>query len=139
MRPFNPTLRMASSVVLFFFTLSIVPVPILAQESEEEEEVKPAEKQESFDCYLEGKTKGNEISTGGSGVGGFAGGILLGLIGTGIAVLVQSKPDVPDDILPEDPDCRAAFETGYQDKGRSKKRTAALTGGILGTMVFVVT
>ena len=91
-------------------------------------------------CTQMGKADAQDLSTGGSFVGGLAGGLLLGLIGTGIAVLAQSDPEPSAAALSalEREECQYAYTEAFQSKGKSKKRTAALTGGLVGTAVLVV-
>jgi len=80
--------------------------------------------------------------TGGSFVGGFAGGLLLGLIGTGIAYAAQGPADVPvayaADAQKYGSEYVLGFQQGFAEKSKKKKRGAALTGGLLGTGALVV-
>ena len=91
-------------------------------------------------CQARGKEAGKRASTGGSLVGGFAGGVLLGLIGTGIAMAVQGAPEPPANELYQvgQEDCRLFYTEAYKKKLRGRKRTSALLGGLLGTAVAVV-
>jgi hypothetical protein len=90
-------------------------------------------------CHQQGKEDGSKLGTTGSFIGGLAGGVLLGLIGTGIAVLVQSTPEPSADKLEalEREECRYAYTEAYESKGKGKKRTSALIGGLVGTAVLV--
>ena len=91
-------------------------------------------------CHQMGKLDGGNISTGGSAAAGVAGGILLGLIGTGLVVLLQSDSD--PSILSmgnlEGDECRYAYIEAYQNESASKKRKSALIGGLIGTAVLVL-
>ena len=91
-------------------------------------------------CHQQGKIDGGNISTAGSTVAGVAGGVILGLIGTGIVVLLQSKSDPPQSSLQalEGDQCQYAYIEAFKDKSVSKKRTSALIGGLIGTAVFVI-
>jgi len=76
--------------------------------------------------------------------GGFVSGALLGLIGTVIAYAAADtdKPNVPVQPTPMYADTSAtyllALRRGYDDRLRSKRKSAALGGGLLGTAVAVV-
>jgi hypothetical protein len=91
-------------------------------------------------CHQMGKADASKLGTSGSFVGGLVGGLFLGLIGTGIAVLAQGQPEPPEASLQalEREECQYAYTEAYESKGRSKKRTSALTGGLIGTAVLVV-
>ena len=129
--------KVLNLLVLVLFSIMVIPTSIFAQESKEPEAKE--EKSESFDCYLDGKqTAKTSLSTERSFGGGFLGGVFLGLIGAGIAVLAQGDPVPARRFLTDmEDDCAMAFEVGFQEQGKSKKRNAALTGGLLGTLVFV--
>lgn len=82
-------------------------------------------------------------------VGGWFGrsvviGALTGLIGTTItyAVAATSTPQLPTDkklIIADKPaEAQVMYEKGYADKVRSKRKSTALGGGLLGTAAFVV-
>ena len=88
-------------------------------------------------CNAEGKAAADSVDTGGSSLGGFVGGLFLGLIGTGIAVVVQSEPEVPYHLLPEGDECSYAFSQGYANKGKSRKQKAALGAGLAGTAALL--
>jgi len=119
-----------------------IPAPDLKKltsDSPEETPVAPEpERKSTMQCYMEGKEHGRDISSGGSTAGGFVGGLFLGLLGTGLAVVLQDDPDVPVYLLPEDEDCQLPFMQGYREEGKSKKRNAALTGGLVGTAAFIL-
>jgi hypothetical protein len=112
---------------------------------QEKEEVAESEKTFSPDsdswmsCHQLGKQDGENISTGGSVAAGLAGGVLLGLIGTGLVVLLQSDSE-PSQLAMnnlEGDDCRYAYIEAYENKSLSKKRSSALIGGLIGTALFV--
>jgi len=91
-------------------------------------------------CDQLGRSHAQNLSTGGSTTGGFFGGVFLGLIGTGIAVLAQSTPEPTAAQLSrfKSEDCRYAYIQGFKSKGKGKKQMSALKGGLLGTAVFIV-
>lgn len=92
-------------------------------------------------CDARGIADAKERGTGGSMAGGFCGGLLLGLIGTGAAVLMQSsfEPSPAELAAIEDAgdECQYVYLDAYRDELRSRKRSAALTGGLIGTVVIV--
>ena len=69
--------------------------------------------------------------------GGVGSGALLGLIGTGIITAVGASSDPQPKEVPAgyDPAC---YRDGYHSKAKSKNTMSALTGGLVGTAVFVV-
>lgn len=81
--------------------------------------------------------------TGGWFAGGVGSGLVLGLIGTAIITVAanNSGNDVPASqqsiLATKPPDYSEAFARGYREKLKSKKRTSALTGGLLGTAAFL--
>ena len=100
----------------------------------------PADGMNNADCRREGKELAEtDVSTGGSFSAGVGLALLLPLFGVGIAYAVAGKPSVPYDLSPENQtrQCRLAFIDGYQKEGQSKKRRAALIGGLVGTAVAV--
>jgi len=93
---------------------------------------------------LDGARTADMRGTGTYIAGGFVSGALLGLIGTVIAYAAADtdKPNVPVQPTPMYADTSAtyllAFRRGYDDRLRSKRKSAALGGGLLGTAVAVV-
>ena len=92
------------------------------------------------DCVLRGRSDGSKTSTGGAFGIGVASGLLLGLIGTGIAYFAQGEPSptAAQSAAIADASCRLAYEDAYGKEGKKKKRSSALTGGLIGTAVIVV-
>lgn len=94
-------------------------------------------------AILHGQAAGDQVGTGGSMLGGFAGGFFLGLIGTGIAYAVASgsNAELPSfeaaRIARTPGDYQIAFRQGFQERVRARKKASALTGGLLGTAVIV--
>lgn len=71
-------------------------------------------------------------------------GALTGLVGTTItyAVAATSTPQLPTEkklVIADKPqDVQVMYEKGYADKVRSKRKSTALGGGLLGTAAFLV-
>lgn len=95
-------------------------------------------------AVLRGRAAAERVGTGGSFAGGFVGGFVLGLIGTGIACAVASGSDAQLPALDAarlaqaTSDYQLAFRQGFEERVRSRKKGAALTGGLLGTATIVV-
>lgn len=95
-------------------------------------------------AVLHGRAAAERIGTAGSFAGGFAGGFFLGLIGTGIAYAAASGSDAQLPALEAarlaqaTSDYQLAFRQGFEERVRSRRKGAALTGGLLGTAVIVV-
>ena len=77
-------------------------------------------------------------------VGGFASGFLLGLIGTGIAYVIAGSDNTA---LPAaesaplnaaNPTYALSFREGYSERLKARRRSSALTGGLLGTLTVIV-
>lgn len=137
------TRRFFPILLLVTFT-TLCAAPVLAQPEpttpEEVKEEAPAAASWA-DCALMGKRHGQNIGTGGSTAGGLIGGVLLGLIGTGVAVLAQSKSEPPAQYLFEmeekGGECQYAYIEAFNQESIGKKRKAALTGGLIGTAVLL--
>ena len=71
---------------------------------------------------------------------GIVSGLLLGLIGTGIAYFAQGQPAVPVETANrlEGSACKQEYQDAYGKKARGKKRNAALLGGVLGAATIGV-
>jgi hypothetical protein len=70
-------------------------------------------------------------------LGGVGSGLLLGLIGTGIitGAAASGRPQPPT--VPEGLDA-ACYREGYSGRAKSKNTVSALTGGLIGTAVWVI-
>lgn len=94
------------------------------------------------DGMVAGQIMGRSQSSTGSFVGGFAGGLLLGLIGTGIAYAAQGPSDLPmaaqADAGRYGSEYVLGLQQGFADSSKAKKRSSALTGGLLGTATLLV-
>jgi hypothetical protein len=95
-------------------------------------------------AQLEGQTAAMNVGTGGWFGGSLVSGVFLGLIGTGVSwgLAAGSNVEMPPEkkLLITSPDAsyKAFAEKAYADKVRSKRKSAALKGGLLGTAAFVV-
>jgi hypothetical protein len=95
-------------------------------------------------AQVDGQMAATNVGTGGWFGGGFVGGILLGLIGTGAtyAFASSSNVELPPDrrlvVVSRPVAYQQAYEKAFGDKVRSKRRTSALTGGLLGTATLLV-
>ena len=93
---------------------------------------------------VEGQAAAQVVGTGGWVAGGVVTGVLTGLIGTAIiwAVAGSSDASVPADrklLIAEQPSVyQQSYEAGYGQKLKSRRKSAALTGGLLGTAAFVL-
>lgn len=92
----------------------------------------------------DGHATAEGVSTGGWFGGGFASGVLLGLIGTGViwafAAGSDSEPTgaLKASIADRSPVYQQGFNEAYRRKLSSKKKSSAVTGGLIGTAVFLV-
>lgn len=95
---------------------------------------------------MDGKAAAQGVGTGGWLAGGIASGVALGLIGTGIIFAVASSSGVE---LPperrvamssagETPVYQQAFQQEYERTLKSRRKGAALGGGLLGTALFLL-
>ena len=152
--------RLVSLIVIAVMILNAAPLALAQTDTRSNRQVKPSapprtpadstaepnantavvvETPEMAMCKMQGKSDAKGVKTGGSFGGGLAGGVLLGLIGTGIAVLAQRKPDPPIDevmAMPADT-CRTIYTEAYKSAGRGKKQSSALVGGLIGTAIAV--
>ncbi len=144
------SLRSGISIGLVAILLADAAVPALAQKPAATLSPAPAAVQRtSPDSTLEmgilrGRAAADQHSTSGNLLGGFAWGIFLGLIGTGIAYAIASGSDTS---VPPVEAVRLSlapapfaqgFQAGFSEQMKSKKKSSALTGGLLGTALFVV-
>ena len=73
-------------------------------------------------------------------IGGFIGGITLGLIGWGIsyAVVSNGNPKPPyQEIKTYDENCKSDYESGYKEGALKVKKSSVSIGGALGTIMIV--
>ena len=93
------------------------------------------------DGMLEGEMYAERVGTGGNFAVGLLCGTLVGLIGTGICYFLTGPASMSrmqyQDIEGKGSDYRFGFETGFAKKSKSRKRGAALGGGLLGSLIGV--
>lgn len=94
-------------------------------------------------AVLQGRALADRQGMGGRFVGGFASGFLLGLIGTGITYVIAGSDATT---LPAaesarlnaaNPTYSLSFQEGYAERLKARRRSSALTGGLLGTLAIV--
>lgn len=90
-------------------------------------------------CDARGRADGKARDASGSVLGGFCGGLVLGVIGTFIAVVAQDEPEPPATMMLtiEDDRCRYVYAEAYRSAAKRAKRDNALMGGALGTATGV--
>jgi hypothetical protein len=95
-------------------------------------------------AVLQGRAVAERRGMSGRFAGGFASGLLLGLIGTGITYAIAGSDDTALPALEAarlssaNPNYSLAYQQGYSERLKSRRRSSALTGGLLGTLTFVV-
>src|SRR5687768_17447127 len=93
---------------------------------------------------LDGTTAAQSVGTGGWMAGGAATGLPTGLIGTAViwAVAGSSEVSVPADrrlqIAEQPATYQQQYEAGFGEKLKSKRKGAALGGGLLGTAALLL-
>jgi hypothetical protein len=129
-------IRAAAIVVL---ASMVAPAAALGQtvaQLEQQATQEPAKK----DC-IQSREQGKSAAkadhgTGGWIAGGATGGVLLGLIGTGVVTALAMTSDPFPQAIPPGVD-EACFANGYEKKAKSKNTRSALVSGLLGTVVFI--
>ena len=95
-------------------------------------------------AVLHGRALAERRGMGGRFAGGFASGVLLGLIGTGITYVIAGSDDTSLPAMEAarlsatNPTYSLSYQQGYSERLKSRRRSSALTGGLLGTLTFVV-
>ena len=95
-------------------------------------------------ALAEGNAMAGSQSTAGWFAGGLASGVILGLIGTAVITIAANNSSVHPPasqqsvLATKSPDYVQAFTRAYRDRLKSKKKTSALTGGLIGTAAFVL-
>ncbi len=90
-------------------------------------------------CAERGALAARTCSSTGAFTIGFGSGLVLGPVGTVLAISSQGRPHPPasasDDLT--DRACKESYCMAYGDLGRDRKRAAALVGGLLGTATLI--
>jgi hypothetical protein len=90
-------------------------------------------------AQADGRLAAASVGTGGWAIGGF----FVGLIGTGVswALAGSSGVELPPDkrlhLASQPIEYQQAYEKSFADKVRSKRKSSALTNGLLGTSLFL--
>lgn len=131
----RPALVVSTAALAF----TLVSVRLAAQEST------PTTRSDSSPAAatLQGKALAERQAMGGRFAGGYVSGLFLGLIGTGIAWAVAGSDDTPlpaaeaSQLVNTNPNYQLFFQQGYETRLKSRRKSSALTGGLLGTATFV--
>ena len=92
---------------------------------------------------LDGEVAAADKGAAGWALGGFASGVGLGLIGTGVTygLAASSSPKLPAtemaSIQNRSADYRLAYQNAYADRVKRKRKRSALVGGFVGTATIV--
>ena len=91
-----------------------------------------------FQGKLDGEMYAERVATGGNFAYGVAWGLLFGLIGTGICYYLTDAAAMGSmeyrEIEGKGADYERGFQNGFHFKSKSRKRGAALIGGIVGSL-----
>jgi hypothetical protein len=129
--------------MLVVVAVLLAALPCAAQVPVVDRQQAPAVETRSMaDGMVAGHMLANTQGTGGSFAGGFVGGLVLGLIGTGIAYAAQGPSELPITAFANSQKHGSEYvlgvQQGWAERSKAKKRSSALTGGLLGTATFVV-
>jgi hypothetical protein len=131
--------KMPRSAVALLVLL-LVAAPLTAQQTPVVD--RPVQAKTMPEGVLAGSAAAQTIGTGGSFAGGMAGGLFLGLIGTGIAYVAQgpSQPTMTTVASNQQygADYMMGFNQAFADESKRRKKSSALTGGLIGTGVLVL-
>ena len=124
-------------------SLALVTAPAQAQQPTQ---AAPAAATDSSPAaaVLQGRALAERPGMSGRFAGGFASGLALGLIGTGIAYAIAGSDNASlpaleaAQLATANPTYQLSFQQGYAERLKSRRRSSALTGGLLGTATFVV-
>ena len=143
---------MKYNVVLLVFTLlGACALPASAQRAHKQQATseavqptsEPSEWNSSAQGTLDGEMAASDKGSASWALGGFAGGVGLGLIGTGVAygLAASSNATLPADkeasIQSRSADYRLAYQRAYKDGIQRKRKRSALVGGFVGTAAIV--
>lgn len=85
-----------------------------------------------------GSERADELHGNGRLAGGIVAGVLLGLLGTGIAWGVAAGSNPQPKSVPASVTDESCYRDGYKSRARSKNKSNAAVGGLLGTLVWLV-
>lgn len=126
-----------------------VPAPVAARDStvavqQSGQPAPPSDLELLARAQLQGEAAGAGVRTRGWFAGAFAGGFVGGFIGTGIAYALASSNEVavPAEqrlaISTQSAAYQQFYERAFTEKVKSRRKSSALKGGILGTVTMIV-
>ncbi len=139
-----PTLRQPVLILVTFSALVAYGTPALGQQPAPAAPQLAVADSSPTAAVLHGRAAADRQGTGGRFAGGYVPGLFLGLIGTGIAYAVASTSDVSvpaleaAQLISANANYSVSYQQGYGERLRSRRKSAALTGGLLGTLTFLV-
>ena len=92
---------------------------------------------------LHGRALADQRGMGGRFGGGLAAGLTLGIFGAGMVYIIAGSDDAylaPTDALRlsgANPTYSLAFQQGYSERLKARRKSSALKGGLLGTLALV--
>jgi hypothetical protein len=132
---------MRRSIIPICALIALTTAPLAAQQPQQSAEKSSVVAKSMADGMVTGQMLAEQQGTGGSFVGGLAGGVLLGLIGTAIAYVAQGPADLSAVHLVEAQKYGSEYtlgvQQGFAEKSKKKKKSSALAGGLLGTAAFL--
>ena len=134
---------MRNTLLVFAAATFLAVAPAHAQVQQASAPAPSADAELMARAQLDGKAAAATVGSAGWFGGGFVGGLVAGLIGTGVtyAIAASSNVEVPAErrllIVSQPATYQQMFEKGYADKVKSKRKSSALTGGLLGTATLV--
>jgi hypothetical protein len=125
---------LVSAIALSFAQEASIPEYMLAIETASDEEVEPDVTRLAYNpSFTKGKADAELLHpSSGYFLGGVASGLLFGLLGTAV-IGFAAGGDTPD-YIPDDVDTKGYMD-GYFKKAKSKNRSAAWMGGLIGTAI----
>ena len=137
-----PAMRWSRAVVLCSL-VALVPEALPAQHASAGGTTGTAADSTASAAVLHGRAAADRRSLGGRFAGGLASGLLLGLIGTGITYAIAGSDDASlsaaeaAQLASANPVYSLAFQQGYTERLKARRKSSALTGGLLGTAAIV--
>jgi hypothetical protein len=131
------------SALFIVVLLTLQQQPAHAQELSVSGVSAPARDSTASEAVLHGRAAAERRGVGGRFAGGFASGFLLGLIGTAITYAIAGSDDASmpaqeaAQLTAANPTYSLAFQQSYIERLEARRRSAALTGGLIGTATVV--